>query len=875
MLAMAGLATAHASQTVRESWDDMNLLGSLYPANQSVTNDPSSVGFVASSPWITNPAEHANNTLLSIRDFFPEPWVYGLPPNYDGTTVALCQDNSFPGGAGGSLWTSGDWMVRQLQPSSQVNFNANGEYWLELHVGFVFDAQYAGDIPASGAGGIGFADGTTTNAHFVAIGVTGTNLFLGPPDGGNPFGTIPASKSDFISQGTLGQPGNPNSLIYNPQNDPGGYPGGTNYQGGLAILTNFTGGPYFVNAFGTNRQGQLQGDAIMILGHLVTHAGGNATMQVKFYNQDFSDVLDITNSGIAWDCSYSFNFTGTMDHMLVFENGEFPLYIYDFRVGTSLEDVVGLDSLVRVSPDVNPPLNNPLNFTNYVGEANPVSNPTLSGNANYGTFTFQWQQNGINISSATSSNLNIASVSTSDPGMPAGTDNGTYTCITTDSSGIWGAVTSAPVVISILTNISPPTITSVTPSPDLSTITVVYSQIVNAAAGVAGNYLLNNGVTVTNATAQAIGSQTVVTLQTTGEPQAARLTLTVNNVQSLANKALTPNTATFWTEVYTVGAVNYYAWLDGNGYSAASFYAAYPTQDTPTPAPGFTAVYNSWEVPGTVNVTPAGGGATGNNSYGAHMYGWFIPPVTTNYVFFLSADDACRLSISTNSAATNMITIAAEDLWSPSDNWTNYSTAFPTGDHRGNGNNTNLWGLFGGPNGGWDAGPDQNRSDEFLLAYNQEAQGLWTNEFGSVASVVQSATTFWPTVDANGNAVISLVAGQKYYMLAEHLQEFGGANLSVSYKFAGTTNNRQNDPATGATSLLTGNSISAIAPFKLTTLSATISGTNLMVTYNGILSASTSVNGPYVDLGGAPVAGTPTQFAIPITGGALFVRSHE
>ncbi len=458
LLALAGLSAAQATQTAGEL-DDLNLLGSLYPANQSVTNDPSSVGFVATSPWITNPAEHANNTLISIRSFFPEPWQFGLPPNYDGTTVAVCQDNSFPGGAGGSLWTSGDWMARQLLPGSTINFNANGEYFLALHVGMTFDAQYAGDIPASGAGGIGFCDGTNTTSHFVAIGVTGTNLFLGPPDGSNPFGTIPASKSDFISQGTMGQAGNPNTLIYNPQNDPGGYPGGTNYQGNPAILTNFTGGPYFVSAFGTNRYVTLR-DAILILGHLVTHVGGNATMDVKFYNPANGDSMDLTNSGIVWDASYSFNFTGTMDHFLCFENGEFPLYLYDMRVGTTLADAVGMDSEVTVTPGVNALVNNPLYLTNNAAVASVLSNPSLSGNADYGTLTYQWQQNGVNINNATTNYINIASVSLTDASMPAGTDAGTYTCITTDITGTWGSVTSAPVSITIITNVAPPSIAS-------------------------------------------------------------------------------------------------------------------------------------------------------------------------------------------------------------------------------------------------------------------------------------------------------------------------------------------------------------------------------------------------------------------------------
>ena len=49
-----------------------------------------------------------------------------------------------------------------------------------------------------------------------------------------------------------------------------------------------------------------------------------------------------TNS-IMWDCSYSFSFSGTMTRMLLFENGQFPFYVFGFRASRNFQDVVGLD----------------------------------------------------------------------------------------------------------------------------------------------------------------------------------------------------------------------------------------------------------------------------------------------------------------------------------------------------------------------------------------------------------------------------------------------------------------------------------------------------------------------------------------------------
>jgi hypothetical protein len=123
-------------------------------------------------------------------------------------------------------------------------------------------------------------------------------------------------------------------------------------------------------------------------------------------------------------------------------------------------------------------------------------------------------------------------------------------------------------------------------------------------------------------------------------------------------------------------------------------------------------------------------------------------------------------------------------------------------------------------------------------------------------------------LDSNGNALITLQAGQKYYLQANHLQEYGGADLSVTYKFASNPGNRNNDPATGVVSAMTGSQIAAIVPFA-PVLSITTGGGSPVITYTGILSASPTVNGVYTDVSSA------TSPYHPAGGGTMFFRTHE
>jgi hypothetical protein len=893
---------------VRETFNDN--LTEIFPARTPFSGDIASVGFNPSTPWVTNPRESGlligtnttptNTTLLAVRgnpdfDFPVGPDTMGLPSALDGISGAVVEDNGGGGYGLTTLWTAGDFMTRQLSPNNFINFNVEGEYWFAMTIGQEYDAQYSGDIPASGAGGIGFADGSDTNAGFIAIGVTGTNVYLGPTNAGNPFGTTNVTKSVYISQGTLGQAGNPNSLIYNPYNDPSYGPGAKDVfgnpictQDGGPSLTNFTGGPYYVSAYGTNayganRLGLVQGDGIVVLGHLRTHANGNATLDAKTYIAANSDQLDLTTNGVSgtgiqWDCSYGFHFTNTMTRMLLFENGEFPFYIYALRASTSIAGVVGIDpGYIQVAPLADTYTGYPIDMTNFAAEASLNSSTVLSGNGAYGTLTYQWYQNGISISNATSQFLNIPSAATNDPSMPAGTDAGTYTSVATDATGTWGSVTTAPVVIT-LTFLPAPQIAGVQLFADQSTLNITYDEPNLTGVDVLANYVFSDGVIATNATVTEGANTTVVQLQTTTEAPGSRITLTVTNVSNVLGEVIATNTTeTFWTDIPGPGAVDIDFWAYPAGNTQDYFNTFLPANPRPQIATNYT--YTSWDGP------TSGVNVNGAQYFGGRMYGWFIPPVTTNYVFYICCDDGGRLSLSTNSDPANLCVIAAESLWTDGDSWTNYSYEYPTGDHRGDGTSTT---ANAAATLGWDTSVasqspatacDQNRSDQFIVAY-YDSSGLaggpagandaanWSSSaLSQVTDVVLPGSRLWPKVDANGQALISLTAGQEYYIQLEHVNQTGGYGESVTYKYAGAP-----DPDTGTLSVLSGASIEALVAFT-PSLSITQSNGSPVINYYGVLLSGTTITNINTEVGIS--SGGMGQYIPPAGQAAEFFRTSE
>lgn len=154
--------------------------------------------------------------------------------------------------------------------------------------------------------------------------------------------------------------------------------------------------------------------------------------------------------------------------------------------------------------------------------------------------------------------------------------------------------------------------------------------------------------------------------------------------------------------------------------------------------------------PTFINYLPSFETASGQGvNYAERVSGYFIPPVTTNYVFFLCSDDDSDLFLSTDSSPANEHLIATETVWSNTRQWLSSSGGSVVAS---------------------------KRSDQFT-------------------------GTTWPS----GNT-ISLAAGTPYYIEGVHHQGNGGDDFAVTFKFAGAP-----DPINGTAPALTGNLISASA----------------------------------------------------------------
>ena len=116
----------------------------------------------------------------------------------------------FPGCGAPSFWTDGDFMTRQLAPNDYINFQAVGEYWFSMTIANSTARGMPNTLPiplrAAGASVLPMAH---DQRRLCRRWGDGPQSFFGP-------GATNASKAVYISQGTLDQPGNPNSVSNSP-----------------------------------------------------------------------------------------------------------------------------------------------------------------------------------------------------------------------------------------------------------------------------------------------------------------------------------------------------------------------------------------------------------------------------------------------------------------------------------------------------------------------------------------------------------------------------------------------------------------------------------------------------------------------------------
>ena len=380
----------------------------------------------------------------------------------------------------------------------------------------------------------------------------------------------------------------------------------------------------------------------------------------------------------------------------------------------------------------------------------------------------QWRKNGVNISGAT------------------GTNYTTPYLTVADSGAVFSAVVSAPgvsatssgVTVTVGTDTVKPTITSAAADDSMNTVTVQFSEPLDAATALnAANYQINGGALAVSSVAWAAGTNLVdaptydaVKLTTALQADNTTYTLSVsgvNDTAASANTILAASTAQFTSYGLASGFAKF-EYFEDQTYNTTLA----PADDSTvnglvTSSPKFlnndpdTIVY-----PRALTMTPEGAptfrnGAGGLSEFptaffGTRMSTILTPTNTGNYVFYLAADDTAILWLSTDANPANKHVIA-------------HATAA--------------------------AGYVTQWSSTHSDSYD-------TNTLMSLTPV--PGATAWPVVDTNtGLAVITLTSGQKYYLEVEQ-RETTGFNSFVRVNWDGGTGVA---PGDGTESVLTGNFI--------------------------------------------------------------------
>ncbi len=403
----------------------------------------------------------------------------------------------------------------------------------------------------------------------------------------------------------------------------------------------------------------------------------------------------------------------------------------------------------------------------------------IPGDADPALFTYQWLLNGADITDGTGNGATYTILA------PTLADSGKkFSVRVTTGGGLTG--TSAAATLTVVSDVVPPTILTLRSSDTFTSAKITYSEAVRNEAVDPANYQFGGGLTVSDANFDIVvndplnpenpkdptnpSNRVAVILFTSKQTEGATYNLTVNNVKDITGNALTPNTATLFAPKFKAGLLNYKRWMGGN---------SIPT------LLGDTLRYENPTAVETRTIAATGGQ---NNTYVAGTYvdrvdGFFIPTNTGNHVFLMSADNDGYLYLSTDSDPANMKMIAADVGWQNTATWTGPGT-----DNNGNG--IYRRGDLAGN------GPFENRSDQFLTS-QRTANGLPPN--GGIDPQP------WPNTDVNGNAVISLTAGQRYYFALYHTESDSG-RAEATFKLAGAP-----DPANGTASIITSAFIGAMA----------------------------------------------------------------
>jgi hypothetical protein len=357
-----------------------------------------------------------------------------------------------------------------------------------------------------------------------------------------------------------------------------------------------------------------------------------------------------------------------------------------------------------------------------------------------GPVVVQWRKNGVNIPGATGSSYTT-------PYLTAADNGASYSAVVS-APGV--STTSSAVTVTVNTDNVKPSITSASSDDDMSTVMVQFSEPVSAATALnAANYQINGGALAVTSVAWAADTNLVdaptydaVKLKTALQADNTAYTLSVSGVNdTAANTIIGGSTAQFTSYGFASGFAKL-EYFEDQTYNSTLV----PADDLTvngfvSTSPKFlnndpdTIVYPKNLVLSPEGFTLFRNGAGGLLQFPTAFFGTRLstiitPTNTGNYVFYLAADDSAILWLSTDANPANKRVIAV----------TTTAAGFPT-----------QW--------------SSSHSDSYD-----------TNTLISLAPVPGAKP--WPVADGSGFAIITLTAGQHYYLEVDQRETAGFSSFA-------------------------------------------------------------------------------------------------
>jgi hypothetical protein len=242
---------------------------------------------------------------------------------------------------------------------------------------------------------------------------------------------------------------------------------------------------------------------------------------------------------------------------------------------------------------------------------------------------YQWYRDGQTIPGATGSSYTLNAVQTTDSGSK-------FSVRASNKNGTFNELASNEATLTVSTDNIAPQVAKIVGSRTYNKVSITFDEPVDpTTATTLANYTVA-GLQVTAATLSADGR--TVTLTTSTQTPRTRYNVTVDGVADIisANNKITNFQGNFLSFDIARGWITfeYFANIAGNPVDNLINAAKFPN------SPDTTLLLNSFNTPNGYA-----------EAYGARISGWFYPPVTGDYRFFIRSDDASRLYFNPNGAA--------------------------------------------------------------------------------------------------------------------------------------------------------------------------------------------------------------------------------